>query len=193
MYEVGEFRLDLRRRKLLRADGAAVPLSGKSFDALVYLVQHAGRLVPRAELTKALWPTTVVEDNNLNVAISTLRRALGDEPPAQRYVVTVAGRGYQLVADVRAVDRDDGDEPVNVSSPPPAPAIGVPPPTLETARGVRTRSRWVVVAAVSLAAVVAVAVVVAITRGWRSATAASETAAIVDSGSAGLFGHILSG
>ena len=180
VYEVGEFRLDLRRRQLLRADGASVPLSGKSFDALAYLVQRAGQLVSRAELTKALWPSTVVEDNNLNVAISTLRRALGDEAPGQRYVVTVAGRGYQLVADVREVARADGDEPISAPPPPPPPATAVAtPPPAEAARTVRARSRWVAVAAASLAAVVAGAAVVAVTRGWRSAT--SDTAPVVGS------------
>ena len=89
-------------------------------------MQHAGQLVSRAELTKALWPNTVVEDNNLNVAISTLRRALGDEAPGQRYVVTVAGRGYQLVADVREVARANGDEPVSAQRHPPPPAAGAP-------------------------------------------------------------------
>ena len=169
-YEVGEFRLDLRRRQLLRADGAAVPLSGKSFDALAYLVQHAGTLVSRTELTKALWPTSVVEDNNLNVTISTLRRALGDEPPGQRYVVTVAGRGYQLVADVRAVDRDNGDEPAG-APPPPSAAVVLPP--AEAARRVDARLRF----AIAASFVVVVALVVII-RGWRVETAGTETAAI---------------
>jgi Tol biopolymer transport system component/DNA-binding winged helix-turn-helix (wHTH) protein len=176
VYEVGEFRLDLRRRKLLRSGGEAVPLSGKSFDALAYLVQHAGRLVSRAELTKALWPNTVVEDNNLNVAISTLRRALGDEAPGQRYVVTVAGRGYQLVADVREVARDSdergGEPPPRTAS---AATLPAPPPQPAASRSVNARWRRTAVATASL---VAVAAVIAVTRGWRSEI--NETAGAVD-------------
>ncbi len=81
---------------------APVSLASRSFDALLYLVEHAGELVPRAALIKAVWPTTVVEDRNLNKAISALRDALGDKPGAERYVVTVPGRGYQFVAAVRS-------------------------------------------------------------------------------------------
>jgi Tol biopolymer transport system component/DNA-binding winged helix-turn-helix (wHTH) protein len=103
-YEFGGFRLDPKRRSFVRADGAPVPLTAKVFDALVYLVEHAGQLVSRDALTKALWPKTIVEENNLNVTISALRRALGEEAAAQRYIATVAGRGYQFVGDVRVVD-----------------------------------------------------------------------------------------
>jgi len=101
VHEFGDFRLDARRRSLTRADGTAVALTAKVFDALVYLVEHAGELVGRDALTKALWPKTIVEENNLNVTISALRRALGDDNAGHPYIVTVAGRGYQFVADVR--------------------------------------------------------------------------------------------
>jgi DNA-binding winged helix-turn-helix (wHTH) protein/Tol biopolymer transport system component len=95
IYEVGEFRLDPQRRLLTRADGAVVTLTPKAFDALVHLVEHAGELVTRAALTDALWPSTVVEENNLSQQISLLRRALG-----AGYIATVARRGYQLTAPV---------------------------------------------------------------------------------------------
>jgi Tol biopolymer transport system component/DNA-binding winged helix-turn-helix (wHTH) protein len=167
VYDVGEFRLDLRRRKLSRADGAAVPLTGKSFDALAYLVKHAGVLVPRAELAAALWPTTIVEDNNLNVAISTLRRALGDERPNQRYLVTVAGRGYQLVADVRVVS--DGERPTDVPVGEPTPAAaGGAEPRAGARRGTGMRSHTAIVAAAAFAVVVAVTLIVSAVRGWQS-------------------------
>src|SRR5262245_17262541 len=106
VYEFGNFRLDTRRRSLVRADGAPVPLTGKAFDALAYLVEHAGGLVGRDELTKALWPKTIVEENNLNVTISALRRALGGDAAGGRHIVTVAGRGYQFVTDVRVLDAE---------------------------------------------------------------------------------------
>jgi Tol biopolymer transport system component/DNA-binding winged helix-turn-helix (wHTH) protein len=106
VYQFGTFRLDARRRSLARAGGTPVPLTAKVFDALLYLVEHAGALVSRDELTKALWPKTVVEENNLNVTISALRRALGEDAAGRGYIVTVAGRGYQFVAEVRSVDSD---------------------------------------------------------------------------------------
>ena len=101
-YEFLDLRLDPRRRALSRADGVPVEITAKVFDALVYLVSRAGTTVSREELITALWPRTIVEDNNLNKLIAALRRALGDrgEPPI---VATVPGRGYQFVADVRAI------------------------------------------------------------------------------------------
>jgi Tol biopolymer transport system component/DNA-binding winged helix-turn-helix (wHTH) protein len=99
-YEFGDYRLAPAQRQLTRADGTAVRLSGKAFDTLVYLVEHAGQLLDRDVILEAIWPKRVVEDNNLNQAIATLRRVLGEQ-----HVATVAGRGYQFVAPVRRVDR----------------------------------------------------------------------------------------
>src|SRR5688572_7905444 len=110
-YEFGEFRLEPKRRLLSRAGGDVLPLSDKAFDALTYLVEHAGRVVTKDELMQALWPTTVVEENSLYVAISALRRALKDESPAQRIIATVAGRGYQFVAEVRAASGERKQKP----------------------------------------------------------------------------------
>jgi DNA-binding winged helix-turn-helix (wHTH) protein/TolB-like protein/Tfp pilus assembly protein PilF len=102
-YEFGGFRLEPKRRILSHLDGGPVVLTDKAFDALVELVEHAGQLVTKDELLRALWPTTVVEENNLYAAISALRRALKDETASQRLIATVAGRGYQFVVDVRLV------------------------------------------------------------------------------------------
>ena len=97
-YEFAGFRLEPARRALTRPDGTPARLSGKPFDTLVYLVERAGELVDRDELLHGVWPKRVIEDNNLNQAIATLRRILGEQ-----HVVTVAGRGYQFVTPVRRV------------------------------------------------------------------------------------------
>jgi adenylate cyclase len=97
-FDFADFRLEPRRRTLTRADGAIIDLRGKAFDALVYLVEHAGGVVDRRVLLQALWPSRVVEDNNLNQTIAVLRRALGEQ-----HIVTVSGRGYQFVTPVRRV------------------------------------------------------------------------------------------
>jgi Tol biopolymer transport system component/DNA-binding winged helix-turn-helix (wHTH) protein len=99
VYEFAGFRLEPQKRLVTNAAGEPVAVASKAYEALLYLVQHAGQLVPRAALTQALWPTTIVEDNNLNQAIAALRRAFGDQ-----HIVTVAGRGYQFVTPVRVVD-----------------------------------------------------------------------------------------
>jgi TolB-like protein/DNA-binding winged helix-turn-helix (wHTH) protein len=110
VYQFGDFLLDPAQRSLLRG-GAPVPINAKAFDALVCLVAHAGEVVSRAALAEMLWPTTVVEDNNLSQTIAALRRALADDPEQPRYVVTVPRRGYQLVAAVQAREREAVETP----------------------------------------------------------------------------------
>lgn len=108
-YEFGEFRLDPAGRRLTRADGGVVAITGKPFDALVYLVERAGTVVSRRELAHALWPTTIVEDNNLSQVVLALRRTLGDTQEAPRFIATVPRRGYQFVAAVRRADAAPAD------------------------------------------------------------------------------------
>jgi TolB-like protein/DNA-binding winged helix-turn-helix (wHTH) protein len=99
MYEFGPFRVDARRRLLLR-EGKQVRLPAKAFEILLVLLEGKGRLVEKDELMRRVWPDSVVEENNLTVNISALRKSLTESPGEHRYVVTVPGRGYQFVADV---------------------------------------------------------------------------------------------
>jgi DNA-binding winged helix-turn-helix (wHTH) protein/predicted Zn-dependent protease len=99
----GPFRLDPAARLLLR-DGAPVPLLPKSFDALLVLVRNSGRLLDKDFLLAEIWPDTHVEENNLAHAISDIRKALGEGPKDQRYVVTVPRRGYRFAASVETVE-----------------------------------------------------------------------------------------
>jgi DNA-binding winged helix-turn-helix (wHTH) protein/tetratricopeptide (TPR) repeat protein len=106
VYEFGSFQLDAQRRLLLR-EGEAVQLPSKSFDMLLLLVENGGRVIDKDELLERVWPDTVVEENNLTVNMSALRKALGETRGANRYIATVPGRGYQFVATVSEI----GDEP----------------------------------------------------------------------------------
>jgi Tol biopolymer transport system component/DNA-binding winged helix-turn-helix (wHTH) protein len=110
-YEFAGYRLEPSRRALTRSDGTALKVSGKSFDALVYLVQHAGEIVDRSDLLHAVWRRRVVEDNNVNQVMVVLRRALGAQ-----HIVTVAGRGYQFVTPVRTVVLEQAGELAGSSS-----------------------------------------------------------------------------
>ena len=101
-YEFGPFRADLEQRLLLR-QGEVVPLTSKVFETLLVLIEHRDRVLEKEELMRLVWPDTVVEDNNLTVNISTLRKALGDNASERRYIVTVPGRGYRFAAEVREV------------------------------------------------------------------------------------------
>lgn len=107
IYEFGDFQIDLRQRQLSRRDGTGVPLTNRVFETLRYLVESGGKLLGKEVLMKAVWPDCVVEENNLTQNISTLRRAFGDSPGAQRYIVTVPGHGYRFVAEVRRVEGPD--------------------------------------------------------------------------------------
>jgi DNA-binding winged helix-turn-helix (wHTH) protein/Tfp pilus assembly protein PilF len=107
VYVFAGFRLDARRRLLLsRSDGQPVALPTTSFDALLYLVEHAGELVEKPALMQAVWPHVNVEENSLSQSISALRRALSEAPSEHRFVVTVPGRGYRFIAEVATDDTD---------------------------------------------------------------------------------------
>jgi TolB-like protein/Flp pilus assembly protein TadD len=115
VYEFGSFRVDARKRLLAR-DGALVPVTPKVFDTLLHLVRHSGKAVGKDEMMRAIWPDTVVEENNLNQNISILRSILGDGRNGQRYISTVPGYGYQFVAEVtspkeRSSPLTPGDDP----------------------------------------------------------------------------------
>jgi DNA-binding winged helix-turn-helix (wHTH) protein/TolB-like protein/Tfp pilus assembly protein PilF len=101
-YEFGPFRLDPEKHRLLR-DGEPVPLSPKAAEALLVLVQNAGKLLEREALMQAVWAESFVEDANLTVAISNLRKVLGQNNEAAEYIETIPRIGYRFVADVRAV------------------------------------------------------------------------------------------
>jgi TolB-like protein/DNA-binding winged helix-turn-helix (wHTH) protein/tetratricopeptide (TPR) repeat protein len=102
VHEFGGFRLDVDGRRLYAGDGAPIAISSRVFDTLACLVEHRGELVSKAVLMQAVWPDTVVEENNLNQAITALRKALGERPGDYRFIVTEPGRGYRFVADVSA-------------------------------------------------------------------------------------------
>ena len=100
VYEFGPFCLDAGRRVVLRA-GQVVPLTSKAFDTLLALIENRSRVVDKDELLKLIWPDTVVEERNVAVNISTLRKVLGDSLESHDYIVTLPGRGYRFVAPVR--------------------------------------------------------------------------------------------
>ena len=103
IYEFDEFRLDVAKRQLSKGNGEQIPLTPKVFDTLLYLVRHSGKVIEKDELMREIWADSVVEENNLNQNISTLRRVFGERPGEQRFIVTVAGHGYRFVSDVISV------------------------------------------------------------------------------------------
>ena len=93
VYEFDNFRLDAGERQLLR-DGAPVTLPSKAFDLLLVLVENSGRLVEKEEIYSRVWGDQIVEESNLTVQVSAIRKALGERTQNPRYIVTVPGYGY---------------------------------------------------------------------------------------------------
>jgi Tol biopolymer transport system component/DNA-binding winged helix-turn-helix (wHTH) protein len=106
--EFGPFRLDKSTRKLLR-DGQPVPITPKAFDLLQLLVQSGGRVVEKEELIDSLWADSFVEEGNLKVTVSMLRKALEEGAGGTRYIETVPRKGYRFAANVKEF-LDNGQE-----------------------------------------------------------------------------------
>jgi DNA-binding winged helix-turn-helix (wHTH) protein len=106
--EFGPFRVDRAAGRLLR-DGHPVPLTPKAFDVLLVLVENPGHLVEKDELMTRVWADSFVEEGNLKVTISMLRKALEEGASGQRYIETVPRKGYRFAADVKEF-LDNGQE-----------------------------------------------------------------------------------
>ncbi|MGC1304021.1 MAG: winged helix-turn-helix domain-containing protein [Caulobacteraceae bacterium] len=120
----GPYALNATER-LLCLDGEPAPIGSRSLDILIALVERAGEVVSQRELMAQAWPGLIVEDGNLRVMVSGLRKALGEGRDGARYIVTVPGRGYCFVA---AVERGMGPSP----APSAAPGLQALAPTFPT-------------------------------------------------------------
>src|SRR3990167_661646 len=87
VFEFAGFRLDAAQRRLYGPDGQPIPLAARAFDTLLYLLEHPGALLDKDRLMQAVWPNVIVAENNLNQAMTQLRRALGEG-----HIVTIARR-----------------------------------------------------------------------------------------------------
>src|SRR5215213_11698038 len=101
-YEFDSFRLDPSAPLLLR-ESTPVDLTLKALKTLLVLVEHRGRVVSRQELIEAVWPDVEVEENNLSVNISALRKVLSAGGDGKNYIETVPRRGYRFTAAVSDV------------------------------------------------------------------------------------------
>jgi len=92
IYQFGRFELRTATRQLL-ANHELTPLGARAFDVLLALIERRDRLVPKNELLDLVWPGLVVEENNLQVQISALRKVLGQDA-----IATIPGHGYRFTA-----------------------------------------------------------------------------------------------
>src|ERR1700704_6304171 len=93
VYELDEWEVDLARREL-RARGVPVPIGGRAFEIIEVLVQSAGELVTKSDLSARVWPGAIVGDNTLQFSISAIRKAFGRD---RAMLKTASGRGYRLL------------------------------------------------------------------------------------------------
>jgi len=108
-FDFGTFRLDPMEHILLCA-GCRVPLTPKAFETLLALIENAGHILEKEDLLKRVWPNTFVEEGTLARNISTLRKALGDDPDGNTYIETIPRRGYCFVAPVRQIPYQEPGE-----------------------------------------------------------------------------------
>jgi DNA-binding winged helix-turn-helix (wHTH) protein/Tol biopolymer transport system component len=117
VFRFGPFELSEREGEL-RKSGVRIKLQEQPFRVLIELVANSGKLVPREDLHKKLWPadTFVDFDVGLNSAIRKLRQALNDDAENPRYIETLAKRGYRFLAPVTgtgAENSEQRDQPVS--------------------------------------------------------------------------------
>jgi Tol biopolymer transport system component/DNA-binding winged helix-turn-helix (wHTH) protein len=98
-----EFDLDAPMRRLTRS-GESVALHSKAFDLLTLLVENNGQILTKETIFSEIWQDRFVEESNLVVQISNLRKALGETRSSPRFLITVPGKGYKFSADIRGRD-----------------------------------------------------------------------------------------
>ncbi|HST23487.1 MAG TPA: alpha/beta fold hydrolase [Blastocatellia bacterium] len=108
IYEFGPYLLDPAARLLLKS-GKKVTVPPKAFDILVALIENRGRALGKEELMQIIWPDTFVEQANLAVTISLVRKALGERPCGGQYIETLPRRGYRFAALVKEVSDVSSD------------------------------------------------------------------------------------
>ena len=101
-YRFKSFRLDVGERQLLHND-SPVALTPKAFDVLVALVERGGHLVEKDELLRVVWSDSFVEEANIARIVHTLRKVLGEDENGNKFIETVAKKGYRFVAEVNEV------------------------------------------------------------------------------------------
>ncbi len=155
-YTFGPFRLSPSEQLLLCGE-TPIALAPKTFELLVTLVSRHGQLMTRDELMQAIWPDSFVEEINLTVNISLLRKALGEQPDGRQYIATVPKRGYRFDAPVAEHQADTAGANLPIVAGPAtnqqdpfadaAKGVSQSPPNLPAKTNVR---RWIAIGAVAL-------------------------------------------
>jgi DNA-binding winged helix-turn-helix (wHTH) protein/Tol biopolymer transport system component len=150
-YEFGGYRLDTVLQMLSSPTGEPIALPSRAFETLRYLVERSGELVEKSVLLKAVWPKAVVEENNLNQCIFTLRKVLNEAAGERRFILTVPGRGFKFVAPVTVLPNPCYEAPIaDPAGRRPRSAV-LPPGTPALPAQLRGQRRWILLAAAGAA------------------------------------------
>ncbi|MEP6848860.1 MAG: LpqB family beta-propeller domain-containing protein [Acidobacteriota bacterium] len=107
IYSFNEFEVDALEQTVTRS-GENIVLNNRAFDLLLVFLNNSGRLITKRELVDKVWAGQLVEESNLTVQISTLRRTLGDTKDLNSLIQTVSGRGYRFIPEVSAKAASSG-------------------------------------------------------------------------------------
>ena len=111
-YEFGDYVL-MPSERLLFCAGKPVPMKSKVFETLLTLIRQQGKLMTKDELMTQIWGNNFVEEANLTQNIFTLRKIFGEKPRDHHFIVTVPGRGYRFVAQVKTITEQKSEAPPN--------------------------------------------------------------------------------
>ncbi len=98
-FSFGDFELSSAKRTLLK-QGETISLNSKTFDLLLTLVENHGQILSKNELLDKVWEGQFVEENNLTVQISALRKIFGEKRNEHKYIATIPSKGYKFVAEI---------------------------------------------------------------------------------------------
>src|SRR5262249_8114327 len=107
MYEFGRYRLDAEEKVLTR-DGLPVPIQPKDLETLLVLVEQAGHIVKKDDLTEKVWQSVFIEEGNRSKRVFNLGQVLGTAADGRQYIETIPKRGYRFVGSVHG-DADGGE------------------------------------------------------------------------------------
>ncbi|HWE50198.1 MAG TPA: winged helix-turn-helix domain-containing protein [Bryobacteraceae bacterium] len=177
LFHIEFVRINSRTRTIER-DGQSVPLPSRAFDMLLLLIERQGDVVSKEELLSRIWGDTHVEESNLPVMISAIRRAIGDDSRQQRIIQTVPRSGYRFVGEVVVPETDVADsETATQAVPVVEPVIAYPdvpaPPVPPQVASNRKRA-FSLTTAFAIAAMVALVVVSGSMMASRHAAASSR-------------------
>ncbi len=106
IYRLEDFEVYASKRRMVKND-ETLTLNAKAFDLLLVLVENSERVLSKEELLEKVWADQFVEENNLTVQISALRKVLGERKNAPRFLVNIPGKGYKFIAEVQILSAEE--------------------------------------------------------------------------------------